>query len=398
MSEGKNVEYLVGKKAKLDFVLEPFSPKIINFLDDLSKSLDNEFNNKNFPDLRALSFFCRKNNILNLRDKHQNKDSIRFGLGLLFHITPSNIPTNFAYSLIFGLITGNSNVVKVPSKKFDEIKIICKSINHILSKKKHFQIKNMISVIRYYSIDQLLTKNFSAICDARLIWGGDNTIADLKKFETKAKNIDIPFSDRYSISLINSEKLLKLPDYKIKNVIKNFYNDTYAVDQNACSSPHLILWKGKFITKAKKFFWDHLNNLVQEKYKSPLISTVDNHSKLVAELIQNKNIYSFKKFDKSLYVITLKKICPNLFIEKTKWGFFYECNIENLKNINYVVNRNLQTLTYFGFSKKFIKTFFEKNNFKGIDRIVPIGQALNINLIWDGYDLTKILSREIEIR
>ena len=44
------------------------------------------------------------------------------------------------------------------------------------------------------------------------------------------------------------------------------------------------------------------------------------------------------------------------------------------------------------------QTFFETNNFKGIDRVVPFGQALNINLIWDGYDLTKILSREIEIR
>ena len=112
----KNIEYLVGQKAKLDFVLEPFNSKVINFLDDLSKSLDSKFNNKNFPDLKALSFFCRKNNILNLRGKYHNNDSIRFGLGLLFHITPSNIPTNFAYSLIFGLITGNSNIVKVPSK------------------------------------------------------------------------------------------------------------------------------------------------------------------------------------------------------------------------------------------------------------------------------------------
>ena len=37
------------------------------------------------------------------------------------------------------------------------------------------------------------------------------------------------------------------------------------------------------------------------------------------------------------------------------------------------------------------------NNFNGIDRVVPIGQALNINLVWDGYDLTTKLSREIEI-
>ena len=62
MKDDRNIEYLVGKKAKLDVFLEPFSFKIVSFLDDLSKALDNNSNNKNFPDLKALSFFCRKNN------------------------------------------------------------------------------------------------------------------------------------------------------------------------------------------------------------------------------------------------------------------------------------------------------------------------------------------------
>ena len=397
MKNDRNIEYLIGKRAKLNIYFEPFSSVIISFLNDLSQSLDNNFNNKNFPDLKALSFFCRKKNILSLKNKYQDKDSARFGLGLLFHITPSNIPTNFAYSLIFGLISGNSNVVKVPSKKFNEIDIICKSINYVLNKKKYMQVKNMIAIIRYSNKD-ILTKKFSAICDARLIWGGDKTINNIKKFDTKAKNIDIPFADRYSISLINSEKFLKLSEYKVLNLVNNFYNDTYVVDQNACSSPHLILWKGRFYIKAKKKFWQYLNNVVKKKYNSPLISTADNYSRLAADVIKNKNIHSYKSFNKSLYVVTLKKLYPNLFIQKPKWGFFYECNIKNLKNISFVINRGLQTLTYFGFSKQFVKTFFKSNNFNGIDRVVPFGQALNINLIWDGYDLTKILSRKIEIR
>jgi hypothetical protein len=396
MKDYKEINYLVGKKAKLDAFISPFNNKIVTFLDDLSKSI-NSFNKKKLPDLKALSFFCRKNNILILKNKHFDPNAIRFGLGLLFHITPSNIPTNFAYSLIFGLIAGNSNIVKVPSKKFDEIEIICKSLNNVLKKRKYKQIKNMITIIRYTDNDQV-TKKLSSLCDGRLIWGGDNTINNIKKFDTKAKNIDIPFSDRYSISLINSEKFLRLSEYKVLNLIRSFYNDTYAVDQNACSSPHLILWKGKLNLKAKKKFWLYLNNLVKKKYNPPLISSVDNYSRLVKDMIKNQNIYSYKRFNKSLYVVTLKKLYPNFFLKKTKWGFFYECNIQNLKNINYVTNRSLQTFTYFGFSKKFIKYFFKVNNFNGIDRVVPFGQALNISLIWDGYDLTRMLSREIEIR
>ena len=39
------------------------------------------------------------------------------------------------YSLIFGLISGNANIVKVPSREFKEIKIICEKINKLLKRK-----------------------------------------------------------------------------------------------------------------------------------------------------------------------------------------------------------------------------------------------------------------------
>ena len=167
-----------------------------------------------FPDIKALAFFCRKQNILNFKKKYFNPKRIRFGLGLIFHITPSNIPTNFMYSLIFGLISGNANIVKVPSRKFDEIKIICREIKYLLRKRKHLRVKKMIQILRYDSEENQITRDISEISDARLIWGGDKTIKDIRKIETKARTIDVPFADRYSISIINSDKLLKLPNYK----------------------------------------------------------------------------------------------------------------------------------------------------------------------------------------
>ena len=42
------------------------------------------------------------------------------GRGLIFHITPTNVPTNFFYSFIFSLLSGNSNIVKLPTKDFEE--------------------------------------------------------------------------------------------------------------------------------------------------------------------------------------------------------------------------------------------------------------------------------------
>ena len=97
----------------------------------------------------------------------------------------------------------------MPTKNFNEIIVICETLNKILSLKKYKKVKQMISIIRYTDNEEL-TKKLSLICDARLIWGGDKTISNIKKYETGPRNIDIPFSDRFSISLINTEKYLNL--------------------------------------------------------------------------------------------------------------------------------------------------------------------------------------------
>ena len=133
----KKVNFLVGNSKFSLTPFEPFSNDVCDFLSTLSNEINLLKNIKNYPDLKSLSFWCRSKNILKLKKNfHSNKT--RLGLGLIFHLTPANIPTNFAYSLIFGLLTGNSNIVKVPSNKFDQIEIICFLIKKILRKKKKF--------------------------------------------------------------------------------------------------------------------------------------------------------------------------------------------------------------------------------------------------------------------
>ena len=217
----------------------------------------------------------------------------------MFHIAPSNIPTNFAYSLIFGLLSGNSNIVKVPSKNFDQIKIICNIFRRIFKKKNSFIEK--ITIIRYNN-DDTITKKFSMICDARLIWGGDKTINDLKSFKTHEKNLDIAFADRYSFCVIDQFKISKLKDLELKNLAQKFYNDTFLVDQNACSSPHLIIWTGKKILKVERF-WKSVYNLVKLKYNLTDSAPSEKYNDLCKYILKLKNIISVQTFENFIYKI-----------------------------------------------------------------------------------------------
>ena len=119
-----------------------------------------------------------------------------------------------------------------------------------------------------YDKDIEINKKLSLICDGRMIWGGDKTAYEFKNYQTKIKSSDIFFNDKYSISLINSDELFKIKNSKhFDKFIENFYNDTLLMDQNACSSPHLILWNGKKCLKAQDLFWKYFLKYTKKRYK-----------------------------------------------------------------------------------------------------------------------------------
>ena len=142
------------------------------------------------------------------------------------------------------------------------MRIICKLINKILKIKKFKKVKKLINILRYEKENDEFTKFLSSICDVRIIWGGSNTIKAIRKFPLQERSSELTFADRYSLCLLNSKKIEKLSQFDLKLLVQRFYNDTYLFDQNACSSPHLILWMGNSNSFSRQRFWKTLSRLL----------------------------------------------------------------------------------------------------------------------------------------
>ena len=56
-----------------------------------------------------------------------------------------------------------------------------------------------------------------------------------------------------------------------------------------------------------------------------------------------------------------------------------------------------QTLSHIGLSEKDITNLVMQITNRGVDKIVPVGKALDFNVIWDGYDLVEQFSRKIVV-
>ena len=389
----KDIQYLVGdeeilNEASITPTLPIFHDRVLEFLDCLSKNLMHDNVARMYPDVIAYAFWIRRGQ-MDLAKKKYVDDMYRIGRGVAFQIAPSNIPVQFAVSMTYSLISGNVSLIRISDKEFEQVNIICRIINKLLET-SYADIRKYICVIRYGHNDDI-TKALSNFSDVRMIWGGDGTIDAIRKFPIPTRCIDLGFADRYSIAIIDSSELV-LKDIDI--IINDFYNDTYFVDQNACSSPRLIIWMGNDIPRAKELFWSALNTLVKKKYKMDPICSSEKLLNIAVFSSGHSNAYVIK--DNNLLVrIGINELYSDIMKYKGNCGYFYEYEAENIEEIVPILTKECQTITYLGNLEDKIRSIVIRNGVKGGDRIVPIGHAADISMVWDGIDLPNYLSRQI---
>ncbi len=396
-----NITYLYPRSADIDAVqqiraLAPFDADVVAFLNALSAELTKNPIMRHYPDVATFAFFCRKGNIQKLKEKY-SFEGLSFGRGLVFHIAPSNVPVNFAYSLVCGLLAGNTNVVRVPSKNFEQIDIIASAIEKTARNESYKDIVSRIVLLRYDKSSEM-TDYFSSICDVRVIWGGDETISQIRKSKLSARAYDVTFADRYSFCAINADEYINDPNPE--KTALGFYNDTYLFDQNACTSPQLMLWKGKkeHIEKAKTIFWNCLHKvLLQKQYEIQPVIAVDKLTTLYNQAVHSDRISQQNEGDNLIWRVELQSLSVDMENYRCSSGYFLEYDMESLSELTPIINRKYQTLAYYGFDKESLSDFMKEEKPFGIDRIVPIGRTTDFSLIWDGYDFVKSLSRICEI-
>lgn len=398
--ESNQVKYLVGHADSYPNGrhLAPYDPIVCKFIADLSTALRADDDAKRLPDVMSFAFWCRKANIERLKNNFDSSHT-RLGLGLVFHIAPSNIPINFAFSFVFSLLAGNANVVRVPSTNFPQTEIICRLIKRIFEKSAYCRIAEMTAFVQY-GHDEAITTSFSSRCNARVIWGGDIAIENIRRSPLPQRSREIVFADRYSICVIASNKILEASEPKMCKLASAFYNDVYLMDQNACSSPHLIVWLGNERASkiAQNKFWESIGEIVSVKYDLQPANAFAKYALLCEAAINVDGITNLERVGNLIYRIRLDSLPKHLDTCRGKFGLFYEYITHDLNDIASSINTKYQTLTYFGVEKTLLRDFVTQNDLSGIDRVVPIGEALDIDIVWDGYDVVGTLSRIVDIR
>ncbi|MBO4396648.1 MAG: hypothetical protein J5819_09930 [Eubacterium sp.] len=474
------MEILVGDEHINGTPFQPYDERVCDLLDAWAQAIRGDKEAKAYPDVLTFGFFIRRGSIMKKRkafygDSIQNAgnssddsdgnggagvDGVggstgryarRIGRGIAFHIAPSNVPVNCMYTLVFGMLSGCSNIVRVPSKEFPQVDILCRTLREVLKKHRFSAMNERIQVIRYDRDERLpdgqsFTAFFSSFCDVRVIWGGDETIANIRENPMEPRAKEITFADRYSVGVIDVQAVREASDEEMARLARDFYNDTYLMDQNACSTPQLIAWSmkkymdvcirecvnrdglaeipgspedaGKMMAPGLKAvqerFWDAVAREAGERYDLADIKVSEKFADLCefasgrdlglekegqmsdSDFGMNSHIKSIKSYgDNLLYVCDVEDVTYETSVLcRGKYGLFFQIvglQFDVLKPV--LDNPKVQTVAVYGIETSEIADWVVKNGICGVDRVVPFGKTLDIDVVWDGYDLVSEMSR-----
>lgn len=372
----------------------PFHEEVIAFTQALSKSM---IKVRHMPEIVALGYWLRKANIQTIKciweKEHHGK--IVKARGTVFHIAPSNVDTIFVYSWMLSLLAGNRNIIRISSKV--ESNALLSIIIDELSRPEFKNIANR-TIICTYGHDEKVTEQLSLVCHSRVIWGGDETIQSIRQIPLAPMSNELAFADRFSLAAISSDAIVKVDEKQLNQLLEQFYNDVFWFDQMACSSPRLIIWSGaeNVNEEAKERFWSAFEKKIQEK-QYELMSATQVLKYTTSLWFASENEVEEIEIKQYFSRVQLKDLPMNVRERHCGAGLFLEYDIESIAQLVDKISDKDQTLAYFGFETGELEELVEQISSRGIDRIVPIGQALNFDGVWDGQNFLKSFTREVVI-
>jgi len=175
-------------------------------------------------------------------------------LGVVSHISASNVFISCVDSLVSGIITKNSNILKIPRVDNFFPLLFMESLKEV--DKKNVIYKN-IQLWDFRSGNLEAEKAIKEFSDGIVIWGGEEAVRAYRQgigIHTKL----IEYGPKYSFSVIFRDK-------DIEKVANACALDVSMWEQAACSSPHVIFVKEEFGEKFTELLYKSLEE-VNKKY------------------------------------------------------------------------------------------------------------------------------------
>jgi len=371
---------------------QPFAEQDFAYCQALSEALLKTPQSRDFPDLIALGFWLRQANLKPLLAPYQQGQFIRQPLGLVFHSAPANVDSLFVYSGILSLLCGNKNVIRLSSRSGGSTAVLIEKIRALAATFPAQNARFQLVQCDYNSVE---LKALISTIDGRVLWGSDQAIQAQRQLTLPAHARELNFGHKFSLCLLGAEAVLAADNTEFQQLVQLFYRDQLTFAQQGCSSAKAVLWLGEVaqVQQAQQRFWPALTELIEQK--QPLNSSEQYQALATAQqLIMSSEQQLMLTQQQSISRLAVHTLEPVFINQHQGCGLFLELQLSNLAELNPMLTQAHQTLTAWGVEPSLLKNWLMAAH-TGIDRVMPVGQALSFSPDWDGVNLIEQFSRKV---
>lgn len=384
-------------------LLKPFSLEAMRFVEALSQQILLAKTSRQYPELMAMAHWLRKAHLLEIQKEFElnRGNKIWLARGTALHFAPANVDTIFMYSWVISLLVGNNNIVRLSSRGSEQVNFLV-SLIEALCDQAEFAVIRRKNALVLYDRNPAITEALSAHCDIRVIWGGDDSVKNIRQASLPAHAKEIVFSDKFSMALLQAQALLDATADTLEKLIHQFYNDSFWFDQLACSSPRVVVWLGDqvYIDQARALFWQALDNYCKTRQLALDPARQMLRTTQLFELAAKAKLKPMDFLLKdSLYFTRAELKNLDAAVRDLHRGgqLFLEYAIQDLTAFSSLLTKKDQTLSVYGLPAETLRAWIETLPQVAFDRIVSLGSALNFQTTWDGYALLQELTREVSV-
>lgn len=372
---------------------EPFHETSIKLLTQVSSALLGSQRARRQPQYMALGYWLRPSALARLRQATEGRTGGDFLVprGVALHLPPTNVDTIFVYSWAISVMAGNCNITRMPTSLSDDTRWLVDLIESVVLQEGESN-RHLFVNIPHTGAE---ISAVSSLCDLRLVWGGDAKVAAVSKVPLRPDGLSIGFSDRVSFAAIQAAAYAKATQDERNELAARFSNDIFWFDQMGCGSPRVVFWVGDPEGNDEDLY-RRIQEQAQKKGIDTTVATSIAKFHRTNDLLAEGLSKNARHYSNALYV--LETDTPQQVSERgTGGGFLLQTIVNDIVDIALSVNRKVQTITHFGFSRAQLDKLAVSISSRGGYRVVPIGNALQFNDVWDGLPLLEMMTRRIVV-
>jgi hypothetical protein len=161
--------------------------------------------------------------------------------GTVVHWLAGNVPVLGVLSLIQGIITKNSNIIKLPKSNG---LVLPRIMSKIRSHQKQTDVgvltgEMILNTIQFVYCDRDDLKgqeSLSSVADVRIAWGGAEAVESVLKLRKRYFTEDVIFGPKYSFAVIGNH----IRQDGLEDLANRMAMDASVFDQQGCNSPHTV--------------------------------------------------------------------------------------------------------------------------------------------------------------